>query len=98
MTVTFEKNGKLHGSLVSRNTIVYLREIRTAYDQFQDPPAPSHCRGIFTAAQDLSRKLMRYIQTSSKPAHPFKWKCSNPENPPLLTNSLRWATRRKASA
>ena len=31
-------------------------------------------RGVFTSAQDLARKLMRYIRAYSKTAKPFKWK------------------------
>jgi len=34
-------------------------------------------RGIFTSAQDLSRKLMRYIRAYSKTARPFQWKYSD---------------------
>jgi transposase len=34
-------------------------------------------RGIFTSAQDLARKLMRYIRAYSKTARPFKWKYSD---------------------
>jgi hypothetical protein len=31
-------------------------------------------RGIFTSAQDLSRKILRYIRLYDKSAKPFKWK------------------------
>ena len=37
-------------------------------------------RGVFTSVKDLSRKLLRYIQTYNRQAKPFKWTYKNTRN------------------
>jgi hypothetical protein len=37
-------------------------------------------RGIFTSANDLSRKLMKYIRAYAKSARPFRWTYSDPKH------------------
>jgi transposase len=37
-------------------------------------------RGIFTSVKDLDRKIMRYIRSYNRKAHPIKWSYKDASN------------------